>query len=150
MSDFVTPWTVPRQALSMGFSRYEYWSRLPFPSPGNLPDSREHQNAPRKGVFCSSRFYKHSFPLKTHETEVPHNKALPFTVMAQSKPRAASQDNEYSQGRQTPELCHLWLWCLPEPGRQGEKVNQRDKIQIMERTCYLEWKTDTTKVNSSK
>ena len=34
-----TPWTVARQApLSMGFSRQEYWSGLPFPSPGDLPD----------------------------------------------------------------------------------------------------------------
>ena len=31
---FVTPWTVAHQApLSMGFSRQEYWSGLPFPSP---------------------------------------------------------------------------------------------------------------------
>jgi len=30
----VTPWTVARQGpLSMGFSRQEYWSGLPFPSP---------------------------------------------------------------------------------------------------------------------
>ena len=36
---FATPWTVARQApLSMGFSRQEYWSGLPFPSPGDLPD----------------------------------------------------------------------------------------------------------------
>ena len=36
---FVTPWTVARQApLSMEFSRQEYWSRLPFTSPGNLPN----------------------------------------------------------------------------------------------------------------
>ena len=36
---FVTPWTVAYQAsLSMGFSRQEYWSGLPFPSPGDLPD----------------------------------------------------------------------------------------------------------------
>ena len=35
---FATPWTVARQAsLSMGFSRQEYWSGLPFPPPGNLP-----------------------------------------------------------------------------------------------------------------
>ena len=35
----VTPWTVTCQApLSMGFSRQEYWSGLPFPSPGDLPD----------------------------------------------------------------------------------------------------------------
>ena len=37
---FVTSWTVvAHQApLSMGFSRQEYWSGLPFPSPGDLPD----------------------------------------------------------------------------------------------------------------
>ena len=36
---FVTPWTVAHQALlSMGFSRQGYWSGLPFPSPGELPD----------------------------------------------------------------------------------------------------------------
>ena len=35
----VTPWTVVHQApLSVGFSRQEYWSGLPFPSPGDLPD----------------------------------------------------------------------------------------------------------------
>ena len=33
------PWTVACQApLSMGFPRQEYWSGLPFPSPGDLPD----------------------------------------------------------------------------------------------------------------
>ena len=36
---FVTPWTVACKAsLSMGFSRQEYWSELPFPRPGELPD----------------------------------------------------------------------------------------------------------------
>ena len=36
---FATPWTVAYQAPpSMGFSRQEYWSGLPFPSPGDLPD----------------------------------------------------------------------------------------------------------------
>ena len=35
-----TPWTVAcRAPLSLGFSRQEYWSGLPFPSPGDLPDS---------------------------------------------------------------------------------------------------------------
>ena len=34
-----TPWTVAYQAPPfMGFSRQEYWSGLPFPSPGDLPD----------------------------------------------------------------------------------------------------------------
>ena len=36
---FVTPWTVAHQALlSMGFSRQDYWSGLPCPPPGDLPD----------------------------------------------------------------------------------------------------------------
>ena len=36
---FATPQTVAHQALpSMGFYRQEYWSGLPFPSPGELPD----------------------------------------------------------------------------------------------------------------
>ena len=36
---FATPWTVAYQASpSMGFSRQECWSGLPFPSPGDLPD----------------------------------------------------------------------------------------------------------------
>ena len=35
---FVTPWTVAHKApLSIGFSRQEYWSGLPFSSPGDLP-----------------------------------------------------------------------------------------------------------------
>ena len=36
---FATPWTVAHQAPpSMGYSRQEYWSGLPFPSSGDLPD----------------------------------------------------------------------------------------------------------------
>ena len=35
---FATPWTIACQApLTVGFSRQEYWSGLPFPSPGDLP-----------------------------------------------------------------------------------------------------------------
>ena len=36
---FATPWTVsPDASLTMGFSRQEYWSGLPSPSPADLPD----------------------------------------------------------------------------------------------------------------
>ena len=45
-SDFATPWSVAGQApLSIGFSRQEYWSGLPFPSPWDLPDpGTEHES----------------------------------------------------------------------------------------------------------
>ena len=40
VSDLVSPWTVAHQAsLSLGFSRQEYWSGLPFPSPGRTSDT---------------------------------------------------------------------------------------------------------------
>ena len=43
----VTPWSVARQALlSMGFSRQEYWSGLPFFSPGDLPDPEIEPRSP--------------------------------------------------------------------------------------------------------
>ena len=41
MPDSATAWTVAHQAsLSMGFFKQEYWSGLPFPSPGHLPSPR--------------------------------------------------------------------------------------------------------------
>ena len=36
---FATPWTIALQVpMSIEFSRREYWSGLPFPAPGNLPN----------------------------------------------------------------------------------------------------------------
>ena len=44
---FATLWTVAYQAPpSMGFSRQEYWSGLPFPSPGDLPDPEIEPGSP--------------------------------------------------------------------------------------------------------
>ena len=44
---FGTPWTIACQApLSMGFSRQEYWSGLPFPSPGDLPNPGTEPRSP--------------------------------------------------------------------------------------------------------
>ena len=43
----VTPWTVaPQAALSIGFSRQEFWSMLPFPSPGDLPNPKIEPGSP--------------------------------------------------------------------------------------------------------
>ena len=48
---YVTPYTAARQApLSMGFSRQEYWSGLPFPSLGDLPDPGIEPRSPTLAV----------------------------------------------------------------------------------------------------
>ena len=52
-----TPWTVTYQAPpSMGFSRQEYWSGLPFPSPGDLPNPGLNPGLPhcRQPLYCLS------------------------------------------------------------------------------------------------
>ena len=44
---FVTLWTVAyRASLSMGFPRQEYWSKLPFPFPKDLPNSGAEPESP--------------------------------------------------------------------------------------------------------
>ena len=58
MSDsFATPWTAARQApLSVGFPRQEYWSGLPFPPPGDLPDPGIKPESPASPSL-SGRFF---------------------------------------------------------------------------------------------
>ena len=51
---FATPWTVAYQApLSMGFSRQEYWSGLPFPSPTCESEVTQSCPTPSDPVDCS-------------------------------------------------------------------------------------------------
>ena len=51
---FTTPWTVVYQALpSMEFSRQGYWSGLPFPSPGDLPNPGIEPGSPALRVDIS-------------------------------------------------------------------------------------------------
>ena len=58
---FVTPWTVAYQAPpSMGFSRQEYWSGLPFPSPGDLPDPGIEPGSPAFQADAWKNFFVHS------------------------------------------------------------------------------------------
>ena len=59
---FGTPWTVAYQAFpSMGFSRQEYWSGLPFPLPGDLPDPEIKPGSPhcRQIFYCLSHKGSH-------------------------------------------------------------------------------------------
>ena len=49
---FVTPWTVAHQTpLSMGLSRQKYWSGLPCPPPGDLPDPGIEPRSPESPVL---------------------------------------------------------------------------------------------------
>ena len=57
MSDFASPWTVAHQAPpSLGFSRQEYWSELPFSPPGDLPDPGIEPTSPASPAL-TGRFF---------------------------------------------------------------------------------------------
>ena len=67
---FVTPWTVAHQApLSMGFSRQECWSGLPFPSPGDLLDPRIQPTSPALQVYSLPLSHQES-PWKIIRTQL--------------------------------------------------------------------------------
>ena len=62
---FATPWTVAHQApLIMGFSRLEYWSGLPFPTPGDLPNPGIEQTSPVAPALAG-RFFTTAPPGKS-------------------------------------------------------------------------------------
>ena len=70
---FVTPSTVARQApLSMGSSRQEYWSGLPFPSPRDLPDPGIELISPASPALAGGFF-------TTEPPEKPHRKLIKNT-----------------------------------------------------------------------
>ena len=60
---FATPWTVAHHApLSVEFSRQGYWSGLPFPSPGDLPNTGTKPTSPA----FAGRFFTTEPPGKPH------------------------------------------------------------------------------------
>ena len=64
----VSPWTVAHQVpLSMEFSRKEYWSGLPFPTPGDLSDPGIEPVSP-VSLALVGRFLYHCTTWETHKT----------------------------------------------------------------------------------
>ena len=77
---FATPWTVAHQVpLSMEFSRQEYWSGLPFPSPGDLPNPGTEQCL----LHCRQILY-HLSHRETHGVNTPINHLITGLLNAHS------------------------------------------------------------------
>ena len=104
---FVTPWTIAHQApLSMGSSRQEYWSGLPCPLPGDLPDpgiepTTVTSPALAGEFFTSSTTWEAPWVLShsvVSESLQPHRLPLP----------GSSVDGD-SPGRNTRVGCHALL-----------------------------------------
>ena len=116
---FASLWTVAHQTpLSMGFSRQEYWSGLPCPPPGNLPDPEI------KPV--SSAFQMDSFPVSHQGSPVKSYSGLVAKLCStlwdpmDCSPPSSPWD---FPGKNTGEGCHFLL--------QGIFPTQGLKLQFM-------------------
>ena len=66
---FASAWTIARQApLSMGFPRQEYWSGLPFPLSGELPNPRTEPASPAAPELAG-RYFTAEPPGKPNHTK---------------------------------------------------------------------------------
>ena len=111
---FATPWTVAQQGPpAMGFSRQEYWSGLPFPSPGNLPDPGIKPMSPALagGFFTASTAWE-AKSLSCcccccSAASVVSDSARPHRRQPTRLPRPWD-----SPGKNTGVGCHFLLQCL--------------------------------------
>ena len=113
---FVTPWTVAHQSpLSMGFSRQEYWSELPFPSPGALPDPGVEPRSP--ALQADSLLVE---PLKSMYRAVKNP-----TAMQETQVPSLDQEDPLEKGMVTHSSTLAWrIPWTEEPGRlqpEGQK-----------------------------
>ena len=105
----VTPWIVACQApLSVGFFRQEYWSRLPFPSPGNLSNPGIEPASPVLQVL-----YTTSWVIR----EAPYRFQFSCSVMSDSLWPHGLQHTRLSCPSPTPSAysnsCASTQWCHP-------------------------------------
>ena len=103
---FATPRTVARQApLSMEFSRQEYWSGFPFPSPGNLPEPGVEPRSPAlKANSLPSEYgaFKYKVRRTVKDPEWPCDRSpltlTPATAQNQGRPRRTCVEHRVSAG----------------------------------------------------
>ena len=97
---FVTPQTVAHQPpLSMGFSSQEYWSELPSPSPGYLPNPRNKPKSP-----ASPALQMDSLPLSQQGS------SLAYDANQYPKFKGFQKQNETKQSKNSWHLCYI-LFC---------------------------------------
>ena len=125
---FATPWTVAPQAPpSMGFSRQEYWSGLPFPSPGYLPNPGIEPRSPTLQAYALTSEPPRKPPAwvqmnsprwPSHMDHPLSHSAVPFLSTPQLERSAAfcfSQGEVSSHWTLLPIAMHLQCMCNQSP-----------------------------------
>ena len=128
---FATPWTVACQApLSMEFSRQEYWSALPFPSPGDLPNPGIEPRSPV--LQADSLPSKPASPIKYGERNQINRTKMPLYF--QTQPLLPDSETCLYTGWQHTHTCASLTWQM---GRERwtewairERISQRQGRRV--------------------
>ena len=114
---FATPWTVAYQApLSMEFSRQEYWSGLPFPSPRDLLNPGIEPRSP--ALQADSLPSEPASPIKCGEWNQSNRTKCHFVF--ELSPYSQTLKRVCTRADNTHTLVHPWV------GRWEEKVEQNE------------------------
>ena len=107
------PWIVDRQApLSMEFSKQEYWSGLPFPTPGDLPDVRDWTRI--SYVSCIGRQILCHWATWEERPEKRCQISLRIKLLIHPKPGEMRSDN--FSVKNTKEMTLIWEdWVNGDP-----------------------------------
>ena len=126
MSDSLRPHGPYQAPLSMGFSRREYWSGLPFPSPGDLPNSGIKSGLPhcRQTSEPPGKPRLHWVFKKVKSLSRVRLFATPWTVADQAPPSMGFSWQQYWSGLPFPSPGDL-----PDPGiKPGSPAFQADAL----------------------
>ena len=159
-SDSATPWTAPYQAPpSIGFSRQEYWSGSPFPSPGDLPDPGTETRSPALRVDALPSATRKSRTVLNSKTGALRNPGSDCQDLGLRGgegtrfswvPRFSRQTRwgaslTYFRGARTgrPRESHAWKMvvtrsCRPRAGNQDTSVeSSRKKVGKLESLSHF-------------
>ena len=130
----VTPWTVAHQApLSMGFSRQEYWSRLPYPPPGDFPAPGIEPGSPA--------LQADSFPL-SHCRSVRTAFIVDPDSMTRALTREENRDTNKQENIMWKKEAEFGVMCLPVRSCPGLLVSTelgRGKKEASPETSEIVW-----------
>ena len=114
---FVTPWTVARQApLSIEFSRQEYWSGLPFPSAGGLPDTGIE---PRSPALQADSLPGNEPPVKVNFYLIAFRSFSTLAKGSRDQSRWKKSEVKVLVAQSRPTLCDPMDYSLPVSSVHG-------------------------------
>ena len=109
---FATPQTVPYQAPpSVGFSRQEYWSGLPFPSPRDLPDTGIERRSPSLRADTLLYSFHSVFPLTDKDKRLME--VFWWERLTGGENGSCSHGRVHAQFSSLQSLSRVWLFATP-------------------------------------